>query len=217
MLSNCKPINLPKKYTSFHLLDLTDNINLPIEEWPGNCSVLAHALADYMEYGPDRVVRGHYTGPVEESGFWGDRKGHPFIQHSWVRSPEGLVLDPTFYSFTDKAPSLYVGHGYHHDSGGNIWRLSKMGPPPFFRKSEANNIIGKSELEPGPLHKLNETLGHTGPKRTIAQLRYVANTSLLMLEPYAKEIFGALAEVEGFAHNAWIPQSNYDIVFNLSN
>jgi len=132
-------------------------------------------------------------------------------RHGKLDAP--LVVDPTYYSFGGYRPQLYVGHGFNHDPGGNMYRLQTMGPPPSHEKGEEEFRVGEEEMSKEALTVMNQLLGHGGPMRTREEMRYLCNVSLLAMRGGEEEIFRALVEAEGFNAKAWIPETNWKIVF----
>lgn len=96
----------------------------PAKNWHGKCFTVASAIVDEGLVEGDAIY-GHYLGPIAKDGFWGGRKGHPFVQHGWVLLPDGRILDPTRFSFENKDPYIYLEDNEDdYDEGGNQFRQS---------------------------------------------------------------------------------------------
>jgi hypothetical protein len=94
----------------------------PAKNWHGKCFGVASAIVDegLVE---GEAIYGHYLGPIAKDGFWGQRRGHPFVQHGWVLLPDGRILDPTRFSFENKDPYIYLEDNEDdYDEGGNQFR-----------------------------------------------------------------------------------------------
>ena len=67
-----------------------------------SCRIVAAGLVKGV------AVYGHWLGPVHpKSHFAG--KPRPFVQHGWILTDDGEVLDPTRWVFEAAKPYLYVG------------------------------------------------------------------------------------------------------------
>lgn len=99
----------------------------PAETWKGRCHDLSIALFDLV---PGRVIRGHWIGDVAADSYWQARRLHGFVQHSWYLTEDGLVLDPTAWSFmSPETTSPHIAHFADdlviyrtYDPGGQIFR-----------------------------------------------------------------------------------------------
>ena len=101
--------------------DLEEETGLSVDEWHGKCTLISNAAARLIGDGC-HAVYGHYIGDVDPFGFWGERAGNGFIQHGWVLLDNGLVLDPTRWSFEGVEPYIFLGSSEDYDEGGNVWR-----------------------------------------------------------------------------------------------
>lgn len=99
-----KPRTRPDDLT---ITDVEKAIKIPTAQWEGNCYSIACAI---IESGlvKGRAVYGHYYGPVAKTGYWKDRRHHPFQRHGWIELPDGRILDPTRWSFENRTPYLHI-------------------------------------------------------------------------------------------------------------
>jgi len=99
----------------YSINEIENTIDIPSDKWEGNC----HAIATQMvEAGlVDGVVeRGHWNGHVHVSSMF---HGKPIIQHSWIRSVEGHIVDPTRWCFECCEPYVFIGEDEEsYDTGG---------------------------------------------------------------------------------------------------
>jgi hypothetical protein len=87
-------------------------INIPLEDWPGNCHGIAEAILRRLPIAGMRLVRGHYDGWVSKDSVY---RGS-IQQHSWLELEDGRILDPTRWAMSNpKKPSIYLGENDHYD------------------------------------------------------------------------------------------------------
>jgi hypothetical protein len=177
--------------------------------WHGRCHEIAIALLALL---PDgfRETYGHYHGPINPLGYWGDRAGLPVIQHGWVVTPDGRVLDPTRWSFEAKKVYIYLGQaGSEYDEGGMAHRAMTMHPYP--RDDEGNNDV-HFDVSIECLTHMTEIAGTAMlDRQTARQAAWFANAPIQVLEPFAYEIFQAIVDA---GHKAFIPVDSYRMVFD---
>lgn len=180
---------------------LEEAMGLPRSFWEGQCYGVACAAAELIDGA--RAVYGHWLGGVNEEGFWGDKAGLPFIQHGWVKLPDGRVLDPTRWSFEAAAPYIFLGENEgEYDMGGQSWRKAMRPPPPPNDPEDQKYTL---TLSRGALDTLNGLLGRT-PSSEFGnkQLFWLANAPLDDLHPHAREFYVALIACEDHMQ-AYIP------------
>lgn len=175
--------------------DLEDLLDEDAMEWEGQCYRLAHAASKLVK---GRPVYGHYTGPVNEWGYWGDRAGLPFQQHGWVQLPDGRVLDPTRWLFEGADPYVYIGSDEDYDEGGNVFRSLLMKPPPRWGDEKRTVELSFSGAAAKAVRSLlgpEEVRGSGGVvKMNLGQAMWLANLPYDILSPHQKEIYDALIE-----------------------
>jgi hypothetical protein len=175
-------------------------LDLPVARWQGKCFVIA---SQFVERGLVRgvAVYGHWLGPIAPGSLFADKANMGFVQHGWVKLQNGQVCDPTRFVFEDVKPYIYIGPADHYDEGGNQVRMALMGPPPPFDGSE--EVFNLSLFLP-PIgnpygvvrHVLHLDYDKTEPGIvTASQLHWLANCDPARLEPYAFEIYCALAKL----------------------
>jgi hypothetical protein len=202
----------PIKPSDKRLLKMLEEKCGPASEWHGRCTEISREASKLVGH-PD--VYGHYRGPVHEGGYWGERKGHPFIQHGWVKLPAGKVLDPTRFSFEHRDPYIYIGkERSEYDEGGQIVRAQLQARRPIPKRGEGPDrrftyqpgpeaarfiemIFGPDEVD---LHDVNGSVD-----LSLYQAFYLANMSYDALRPYTHAIYEAIARAGNKSH---IPLDN---------
>ena len=99
---------------------LAEVIDIPLQDWPGNCHAVARATLDLAPVRGMRIARGHWTGRVSRKSVY---KNTGMVQHSWLVLEDGRILDPTRWAIeTPEDPALYVGWCDAYDEGGRMSR-----------------------------------------------------------------------------------------------
>lgn len=163
-------------------------INLPLQDWPGNCyAVACQILKAGLAQG--RAVYGHYLGPVAPGTLF---SGRSLIQHGWIETPDGHIIDPTRWVFENVTPYLYsisVKLTQEYDEGGNRFRAANQKPAPAFNDNETLYYISEPSA---PI--FNRLL--LQPANQIvcsqSQIFWLANLSLLTLQDDAKAVYEEL-------------------------
>lgn len=80
---------------------VAETIGIPVRTWAGNCHGISEAIvrADALRPwgGPKtiyRLTRGHYVGPIAAGSYFDQRRGMPFIAHSWIQAYDLTVAVP---------------------------------------------------------------------------------------------------------------------------
>lgn len=109
-------------------------IGSPIEEWPANCygisqAILESGILDDHQRAHGRLFLnyGKYTGTVGQGSIFA---GKPRIQHGWIESPNGHVVDPTRFVLLNASPDMWAGPINDYDMSGARARKS-MQPLPY--------------------------------------------------------------------------------------
>ena len=90
-------------------------IDIPLQDWPGNCHAIATAVMNSFPMEGLRLVRGHYTGYISRDSVY---RGS-VQQHSWLRLGDGRILDPTRWAIENpRRPAIYVGINDEYDEAG---------------------------------------------------------------------------------------------------
>ena len=181
--------------------------------WHGRCFEIASILADHMENA--EAVYGHYLGMVDPKGYWGMSPG--LIQHGWIIFKDSKhVMDPTRFSFENEKPYIYYGAALRdeYDEGGNGFRHTVSKPCPSF--DHTNGIVEFKAATPDLARHLNCLLPSVRMERCIRidekQAFWLANVHYARLEPFAKEIYQALADHKKY-FMAFVPTDNWERAF----
>lgn len=100
--------------------DLSKEIGIPLEQWPGNCHGIAEAVLRRVPVEGMRLVRGFFNGFISRNSVY---KGGGVQQHSWLELADGRILDPTRWAMTNPGkPAIYIGYNDHYDEAGLMMR-----------------------------------------------------------------------------------------------
>jgi hypothetical protein len=120
------------------IAEIEEAIRTPTRSWKGSCFAIADALVESDLLGVEcAAVYGHWLGGSHPEGHFADRAAMPFIQHGWVMTEDGYVVDPTRWVFENEPPYLFTAkpdgnENWPYDEGGNKFRMSMLSPPPEF-------------------------------------------------------------------------------------
>lgn len=155
--------------------EIGEQIETPVEDWPGRCHQIAGSLID-MRLVTGRLIYGHYLGPVSEHSMFANRLGLPFIQHGWIIHESGVVVDPTRWVFEHEEPYIFIDlfgeNSGQYDEGGNVWRATQTRPPPDFHKSD--QVVKIGTLDPSVRWFIMSLLSYP-PKITVKHVFWLAN------------------------------------------
>ena len=182
-------------------------INLPVQEWKGNCYGVAMACVEKgVVKGKARY--GQFLGYIAEDGFF---KGAGCHQHGWVDIEDGNVFDPTRWVFENAKPYIHTGYNNgEYDLGANklkeLLNIRAKVAPQFDDKKSLITIKNNETL---PI--IQNYLGDTRNSNifSINQIHWLANENPTNLGENAKAIFQALIEVDC---DALIPIDNYELI-----
>lgn len=190
--------------------DVAEAINVPVEKWPGNCYAISSMLLDsgllddYQgKHGKLFLTFGKYTGPLStDSPF----AGKPIIQHGWLESPHGFIVDPTRWVFEQIVKEVWAGVITDYDMGGSRLHMKMRPGVP----DPEGKMVRLMVNDPSVLKAIDRLLNgkaeatKTGEVSTY-QLHWLANLPLETLSADAAGIYTALK-----ASNAagLIPQDN---------
>ena len=102
-------------------LEVQEAIDWPVEKWEGQCYEVACAIVDNVII-EGEVEYGLYLGPVDPGGDFDHTK--PAHCHSWIRKPNGDIIDPTLWVFRGFVPFIALiphdaeEHQNHYDLRG---------------------------------------------------------------------------------------------------
>lgn len=181
-------------------------IGIDIDEWPGNCYGIAHAMLRHSVVG-GRLRYGHWNGPIADGSLF---DGHAIVRHGWIEQDDGRVVDPTRWVFEDDIPYIYQGENDFYDMGGDEVRLANQRPAPAPEgRSVPLNIEGEAALF------VHRSVGVPVDELRLSHVFWLANLSRATLGEYLIDIFRALIEA---GLTALIPIDNlqyYDEVKEL--
>lgn len=136
---------------------LAHEIEIPLDQWAGNCHGVACAIRDLVPVQGMRIARGHYDGFISRKSVY---TGGPMQQHSWLVSPDGRILDPTRWAMEcPDAPYIYLGPCDHYDEGGRAMAArmppSLPGAGPDFSR-QINNLAMEDRIQLAKIVGLND-------------------------------------------------------------
>lgn len=171
--------------------------DLPAEKWHGQCYGIACIVADLLDGGT--AVYGHYTGDVDEEGYWRRRAHAPFIQHGWVLLSDGRILDPTRWSFENREPYLALiteddPEFEDYDEGGNDWRSALRSPCPTSTDKPKVTLDVRPETRQYIEHQLPDGIGFEDI--TMDQVFWLANSPYSELGNLAADLYQAICKLE---------------------
>lgn len=98
---------------------LSREIEIPLQDWPGNCHGIVEAVLRRAPVPGMRLVRGHFGGYISRASVYG---GGP-QQHSWLELEDGRILDPTRWAMERPGkPYIYLGENDDYDEAGMLLR-----------------------------------------------------------------------------------------------
>lgn len=115
---------------------IAEAIGIPLDKWPGRCYEVACTMNSRLELGLTPCY-GHFLGWVApESMFNSKRWSLGFVNHGWLVTKSGVVVDPTRFVFEATQPAIHIGQdlGKEYERGGNtgVHRLLGGRPRPDF-------------------------------------------------------------------------------------
>lgn len=179
-------------------------IGLPPEQWKGRCFEVASAIV-VAGLAPEgaRPVYGHYLGEIAPGSFFA-RMDVGFVQHGWILTMDGRVIDPTRWVFEDVAPYVWEGvPGDEYDRGGNRLRMNMIGESPDYDPDTV--VAGFSVPIESAEFVFDELLGNDLWEVSFDQLRWLAHLSPEALGEHARPVFEAIVKAGG---SAFIPLDN---------
>lgn len=170
-----------------------------LEHWPGNCyAVATQMVAARIVQG--RAVYGAYLGPIADNTLFANRALHA-VNHGWIETPEGLIVDPTRWVFDGTPPSLAVlpPNPRIYDEGAS--QRARRYRLPFPAST------GQADLAVNPVvRKILLQVGVAPPQRlNRAQAAWIANLTVQELGGVASEIYSWL---DTHGCGAYVPADN---------
>lgn len=186
--------------------EVADKIGQPLSVWPGNCYAVACSLikADLVK---GRAAYGHFIGRISPNSMF---FGKPIVNHGWVITDDGQLIDPTRWVFEGVEPYIYCApleFAAEYDEGGNIYRLENgRDTPPHNEEEKQVNIPS------GDVALFNSLLGRSELQTTLgmSEVCWLGNLSLVTLQDSAKPLYEALIAM---GMKAMIPLDNRTKIF----
>lgn len=185
----------------FTVAAVARRIGMPLARWSGHCYDVAQAC---LEAG---LVQGYlcyglYHGPIAPTSPFA---GRALTHHGWIELADRTVWDPTRWVFEDVRPYIYCGPDRDYDFGANRLAAALLKPAPHARADEARIALGLPAATTLYLGMLLKNPGWEGAG-TPAQLFWLANLPLQLLDEHARTLYEALTRV---GHRAFIPIDNH--------
>lgn len=187
-------------------------INFPVEYWPGNCHGIATAMVEHnlpTGYENIRVVRGHWTGPVDSKSIFYQKSKKTVVPHSWISLGNNIICDPTRFAFENKDPYIFIGSTYQYDVAGQKLRkaMQQNNPFPQARKEEKTYLLRFSNSAWPFMQELTKL---DQPQFTQNQIFWLANQPHEHLDEHAASIYETLKNA---GYKAFIPMDSWNEVF----
>lgn len=116
-------------------------IGLPLSQWPGNCYAVAVQMNEKLGLGLIACY-GPFSGWVaRESRFAQRMAALGVVNHGWLATKAGVIVDPTRWVFENTEPAIHIGIDSEHEyeRGGNtaLRRLLGERPRPDFNPAKS--------------------------------------------------------------------------------
>ncbi len=172
---------------------IAEAIGIPFADWEGNCFTIARVIVE-AKLIAGKAVYGTYRGPISENGYWASRAGIAFVHHGWIRSPDGMIVDPTRWSFEAVKPYIFYSSSDcdDYDLYGMKLRRSRMEPCPSKTSTEQ---LKKFKFSEGAAAVISSLVGEDQTIVTVlsvSQIYWLANLDPTLLGQSALEIYEAL-------------------------
>lgn len=207
-----------------HLKDyLAAAIHMPLEDWPGNCHLVATKIVN-SGWVQGIARYGHWRGGASPASRFAWGQYAPFVQHGWILlsgasaicyydGQDGQnLLDPTRWTFESSDPRhayLYLGweEEDEYDPGGNVWRSANERPCPEPRSGAGSKPVDL-DLDLATKGLVLAMLDE--PEQIVVDhVFWLANLSLTTLGPIARPLYEA---IEKSRLKAAIPVDNWTMV-----
>lgn len=184
----------------------------PPSAWAGRCSDIAIGAVEHRLVPKGSVAaRGHWLGPVHPKSMFAASSAAGFVQHGWVKQPDGTVCDPTRWVFEHAPPYIYVGPSDHYDEGGNGFRMRRLGGAPVYDPKEAQSQLLEAGLPKDAWACFARLLGSTPKPGVVSgrQLHWLANLDPRALGGHAWALYTTL---DSLNLRGLIPYDNFQMV-----
>lgn len=184
--------------------ELSEEIGIPLEYWPGNCHGIAEAVLRKAPCPGMRLVRGHYTGHVSRESVY--RGG--VQQHSWLQLEDGRILDPTRWAMDrPRKPYIYCGANDAYDEAGmelkTLSRAAMAGSLSSIGRKRPEDMLEErlSEISPEMRDALFKAAGEQSPYGLLAAIQGPVEHL-----PDPERLY---REVEAAGLKAWVQVDNW--------
>lgn len=168
----------------FHLTtgEVAEKINIPVENWAGNCHAIAVAMVN-AKVANGRAVYGMYHGPISEDSIFNRKL--LFQRHGWIEDGD-TIIDPTRWVFEASNPYVFTtsANNKDYDMGGNRVREMIMREPPEFNEEH-------EKFKP-PAHIVSIAQVYLNSEKvefTFPQLLWLCSIPLHLLGKDAKPVY----------------------------
>lgn len=190
-----------KKY-QLNPQEVSNQIKVPLEQWEGNCySISCQMLVHDVVEG--RPCYGHYYGHIAKGTLFYDR---PIVQHGWIETKDGYIIDPTRWVFEGVEPYIHVGKlksSKEYDEGGQL--LLKMTMPPIPEHDSTKVIVEIKDEKMSFL--ISSMLKRKDVQKglTMMECHWLGKQPLAALGENAKDLYQFMIDNK---QSAWIPIDN---------
>jgi hypothetical protein len=133
---------------------LASEIDIPLDQWAGNCHGIAQAVLQMVPVKGMRIARGHFHGYVSPKSVY--RGG--IQQHSWLVADDGRILDPTRWAMeSPDRPYIYLGVNDEYDEAG--LQLCACIPPQFPNGKPNPRAVALSKTSLEQVNRIARAIG----------------------------------------------------------
>lgn len=190
--------------------DIANVIGIPVSEWEGNCTVIAQAVLEAGLVPNGKLQYGIWWGKISSDTIFG---GRPFTHHSWIKLPDGTIVDPTRWVFEGTEPYIFVGkNAGEYDFGSNRLRRETMSrfPIPAYEPGQDVTL----PLCENTQRSIQTLFDNKDTRISRSQVGWLANRAFdLFNRDTTKEIYRAMVNA---GYRAFIPIDNRNEILGVN-
>lgn len=182
--------------------EVSAKIGIPLNEWEGNCYGIACQMLvhDVLE---GRPCYGHYHGEIAPNTLFSDR---PIVQHGWIETKDGYIVDPTRWVFENVSPYIFTKKkslAKEYDEGGQ--RLLKLTMLPIPDHDSSKTVCSIDDEKMAFLISSMLKRKNIQNNLTMMECHWLGKQPLDILGDNAKNLYQFMINKN---QSAWIPLDN---------